>query len=154
MVPRSSILVVFLWCWRTGVTYCNNSDENLTVWNATVVTQLELTRFIENVTAYTDRKNTTNCVYLSLAGGNNYELDIVRIMKISVNGNLIIESNGNLSEITCTASLSDLDELSQIIKPLSGATLVLLDGLVFTGCPVPILIEEASNVVIQNCVFQ
>ena len=66
-----------------------------------------------------------------------------------------MEGNGSLlAEVTCKTSLSDLEELSKTIQPLSRASLVLLDELVFTGCPIPILIEEASNVIIQNCIFQ
>ena len=125
------------------------------VWNVTIMNQLDLTRFIENVTTYTDRWNATNCVHLSLAGGRQYELDIVKLMKIAINGSLIMEKNGSLlAEINCSTAISDLKELSKAIKPLSRASLVLLHGLVFTGCPVPILIEETSNVVIKNCVFQ
>ena len=138
-----------LWCAPA------DSDDNLTVWNVTIVNRLELTRFIANVTTYTERWNTKNFIHLSLAGGRNYELDIVKLMKISINGSLIMEGNGSLlAEVNCKTSLSDLEELSKTIQPLSRASLVLLDGLVFTGCPIPILIEEASNVIIQNCIFQ
>ena len=78
---------------------------------------------------------------------------------VSINGSLIMESKGGPAEINCITSLSgytiyDLEKLREALQPLSGASLVLLDGLVFNGCPVPILIEEALNVVIQNCVFQ
>ena len=59
-----------------------------------------------------------------------------------------------MAESNCTASQSDLEELREVVQPISRASLVLMDGLVFTGCPVPIMIEEASSVVIQNCVFQ
>ena len=165
VIMKSLILVLLALHWRIADAVENSvcrgfnnsdasSDENLTVWNVTVVTQLELSRFIENVTTYTKRCNTTNCLYLSLTGGSNYELDIVNIMKLSINGSLMIESKGGLSEINCTTASSDLEELSQTVQPLSRASLVLLDGLIFTGCPVPILIEEASNVFIQNCVFR
>ena len=135
-----------------------DSDErNCTVWNVTIVNQLELISFLRNVTIYTDQWNTTNCIYLSLAGGrkSSYELDIVKLMKISRNGSLTMRRSGALlAEFNCKTGLSDLEELNKTVKPLSSASLVLLDGLAFSGCPVPILIEEASNVVIQNCVFQ
>ena len=151
-----SILILVLWCWKTYVVCCNEFDENLVVWNATIFDHLQLTQFIENVTMYTDHRNTTNYIYLSLTGGTNYELDIVKLMKISVNGSLVIESKkGGSAEINCTIDQQyDLKELSQTVQPLSRASLVLLDGLIITGCPVPILIEEASSVVIQNCVFR
>ena len=150
-----SILGSVLCCWITYAVCCNELDENLAVWNATIVNQLQLTQFIDNVTMYTDHWNTTNCLYLSLTGGTNYELDIVKLMKISVNGSLVMESEGGSADMNCTIDPQyDLEELSQTLQPLSRASLVLLDGLIFTGCPVPILIEEASNVAIQNCVFQ
>ena len=155
---RSVLLVLLVWYWKTGHgAYCtsNNLDESLMVWNVTASTQLELTQFIENVTTYTDLKNITNCLYLSLAGGSNYELDIIKLIKISINGSLLLESKDGSANIACTAGGSfDLEAIRQTLQPLSRASLVLLDGLIFTGCPVPILIEEASNVVIQNCVFQ
>ena len=163
----SSLLVSMLWSglWCNAAASdfssdtANNADdsdeENLMVWDVMIADQLDLTRFIENVTTYTDRRNTTNSIRLSLAGGRQYELDIVKLMKITINGSLIMEKNGSLlAEIKCTTGISDLEELSKTIKPLSRASLVLLDGLTFTGCPVPILIEEASNVVIKNCIFQ
>ena len=149
------VLVLVLWYWRTNAC-CNDSDEDLTVWNITIVNRLELNWFIENVTTYTHLKNSTNCLYISLAGGNIYELDIVKLMKIAINGSLVMESKGGLAEINCTTGshLSDLEELSQTVQPLSRASQVLLDGLILVRCPVPILIEEASNVVLQNCAFQ
>ena len=139
-----------LWEWRIDAASHTN---NFLVWNVSVSSQVGLNQFIENVTTYSNKRNITNLVYLSLARGN-YELDIVKLMNISINGSLIMESEDGSVEIKCTAYLSDLEELRQRLNPLSHASLVLLDGLVFTGCPVPILIEDTSNVVIQNCVFQ
>ena len=139
--------------WSTDAAYRGSGD--LVVWNVTINSQLEMNRFIANVTAYSNKRGTVDCLYLSLAGGTNYEIDIVKLLNINVtNGNLIVKSKGGSVEINCTAHSSDLENLTQTLHPLSRASLVLLDGLIFTGCPVPILIEEASNVVIQNCVFQ
>ena len=148
------VLISGVWGWSTDAADCNSG--HFIVWNVTISSQLEMNRFIANVTAYNDKnRSTTNCIYLSLAGGTSYEMDIVKLLNINVtDGNLIVKSVGGSVEINCTAHLSNLDELSQIVQPLSRASLVLLDGLIFTECPVPILIEEASNVVIQNCVFQ
>ena len=81
-------------------------------------------------------------------------MNMMKLMFMATNGSLIMRSSGGTAEINCSTGISDLEELSKTIKPLSRASLVLLDGLVFTGCPVPILIEETSNVVIKNCVFQ
>ena len=128
-----------------------SAERGLLVWNVSIASQLELNQFIENVTACGDaKKNTTKYLHISLVA-NDYELDIIKLMNISTGGRLVIKSKGVRSAgINCTADLADAEDL----KPLSGASLVLLDGLIFTGCPVPILIEEVSNVLIQNCVFQ
>ena len=129
------------------------AEGGLLVWNVSIASQLDLNQCIENVTACGDaKKNTTKYLHISLVA-NDYELDIIKLMNISTNGRLVIESKGGRSAgINCTADLAD--GRAEDLKPLSGASLVLLDGLVFTGCPVPILIEEASSVLIQNCVFQ
>ena len=149
-------LILGVWGWSTDAADC--SIGHFVVWNVTISSQLEMNRFIANVTAYNDKnRSTTNCLHLSLAGGHgsNYEMDIVKLLNINVtDGNLIVKSVGGTAEINCTAHASDLEELREALQPLSRASLVLLDGLTFTGCPVPILIEKASNVVIQNCVFQ
>ena len=96
----------------------------------------------------------TTCIHLCLVGGYTYKVNMMKMMLWGTNSSLIIESKNNTAEIDCTADSSDLEELSKTLQPLSRASLVLLDGLIFTGCPVPILIEEASNVVVQNCVFR
>ena len=110
---------------------------------------------MENVTAYNDRRNMS-FLYLSLAGDNNYVLDIIKLMNISLSNDssLILESKGGSAKIDCIASQSDVKKLKEVVQPISRASLVLMDGLVITGCPVPLMIEEASNVTIQNCVFQ
>ena len=153
-----SLLVSTLWSWRTvnlGIDAASIGSGNKSfVWNVSVSTQVELNQFIENVTMYANAK-TSNFITLSLASGN-YELDIVTLMNIGTNGSVIMESEGSRGsvEIICTAYSSDLEELRQRLNPLLRASLVLLDGLIFTGCPVPILMEEVSNVVIENCVFR
>ena len=149
-----AVLLSGVLTWSTDAAYCGG-DLARVVWNVTISSQLEMNRFIANVTAYSNKRGTMDCLYLSLAGGTNYEIDIVKLLNINItNGNLIVKSKGGSVEINCTAHSSDLENLTQILRPLSRASLVLLDGLVFTGCPVPILIEEAFNVSIQNCVFQ
>ena len=99
--------------------------------------------------------NTLSCIHLVLAGGNSYKMNIIELMTCSgstTDHSLIMESQSGLAEVNCTAGSSDLD--GQALQPLSRASLVLLDGLIFTGCPVPMLLEEASNIIIQNCIFQ
>ena len=123
------------------------------IWKVSVTTQSQLNQFMENVTAYNE---DTYIIHLSLAGENHFTLDIVKLMNVSLidGGILVMEGKGGTVEIICIASHSDLKELKEVVQPISRASLVLMDGLVFTGCPVPIMIEEASNVTIQNCVFR
>ena len=158
------LLMPLLWHWRSNASEDGSGmNSEITtikldpvIWNASVTTQSQLDQFMENVTAYNDRRNTSY-LHLSLAGEtNSYTLDIVKLMNISLTngGSLILESKGGSAEIDCTASQSDLKELKEVVQPISRASLVLMDGLVFTGCPVPIMIEEASNVTIRNCVFR
>ena len=135
-----------------GSTNADACNDGRFVWNVSIVSQLDLNQFMENMTVCGDQKKAviTNCLYMSLVAGE-YELDIIALMKLSINGSLVIKSEGGSVGINCTAdNLVGMEDL----QPLSRALLVLLDGLIFTGCPVPILIEEASKVVIQNCVFQ
>jgi len=118
----------------------------------TITNQIELEQFLNSATASRDN---ISCVHLSLAAGNSYKLDIVRFMQINLehNASLKILGEGGGVDINCTASFSDLEELRKLNLSVSRASLVLLDGLVFTACPVPIVIEEALNVVISNCHF-
>ena len=94
------------------------------------------------------------CVHLCLVGGCTYKVNMMKMMLWGTNSSLIMESKDGTAEIDCKADSSDLEELDKTLQPLSRASLVLLDGLKFTGCPVPIQIEEVSNVVIQNCIFR
>ena len=157
------VLISVLWHWRIDASEDGSgmNNEMITselgpiIWNVSVTTQSQLDQFMENVTAYNDRRNTS-CLHLSLAGDNSYMLDIVKLMNISLtnDSSLILESKGGPAEIDCTASQSDMKELKEVVQPISRASLVLLDGLVITGCPVPLMIEKSFNITIQNCVFQ
>ena len=121
-----------------------------------VSNQSEIDQFMKTPQFYNNPSNNPVCIHFLLNPGNAYKVDMMKMMFLATNGSLIMKSNGGPVEIHCTAGSSDLagEAVNQIIQPLSRAPLVLLDGLVFTGCPVPILIEEASNVVIQDCVFR
>ena len=141
--------------WRIDASEDGSGISDEMIWNISVTNQSQLDQFMENVTAYNDRRNTSY-LHLTLAGNNSYIVDIVKLMNISLtnDGKLIVESKGGLAEIDCRASQSDLKELRNIVQPISRASLVLMDGLVITRCPVPIMIEEVCNVTIQNCVFR
>ena len=132
-------------------TTCSNAGS--LQWNFLISNQSELEQFVENA-----RWNHSKCIHLSLAGTNSYTLDIVDFMNVTSfsigsNGSLIIQGIGGKVDINCTSSYSDLNGLLQILRPISNALLVILDGLVFNSCPVPVLIEEVSTVVVKNCVF-
>ena len=123
--------------------------------NVLLTTQSELYQFVE--TARLDH-NDSKCIYLSLVGNISYTLDIVDFMNVTSSsiansGSLVVQGIGGKVEIDCVSSRSDWDELLQILRPISNALLVVLDELVFINCPVPVLIEEVSTVVIKNCVF-
>ena len=147
-------LLGVLWHWSSDAG--GRNAKPMLVGSVFVTNQSQLDQFISNVTASRD-------THLTLAGDNSYVLDIVKLMKDSnqINNNnnnyssqFIMESKGGPAEINCTASESDPEKLREVVKPISNASVVQLDGLIFTGCPVPIMIEEVNNVTIQNCVFQ
>lgn len=127
-------------------------------WNhVSIANQSELDQFVKTASDIWNY-NIGRCIHLSLAGDNNYTLDIVDFMNVTSssladNGSLVIQAVGSKVEINCMSDQTDLDKLRQILQPISNALLVLLDGLVFINCPVPVLIEEVSVVIIQNCVF-
>ena len=123
------------------------------VWrNVTVSNQSQLDEFVANVSSQ-DESNKATCIQLSFTGmGRSFKLDLLQLMRINlVNGSLVI--TGNSVNINCITNVTDSEELRKLLHPISRALLVLFDGLVFTRCPVPIVFEEVSNVIIQNCVF-
>ena len=120
-----------------------------------ITKQSELDQFVESIRT---NHNDSSCIELSLTGNNSYTLDIVDFMNVTSffianNGSLIMQGRGGKVDINCVSSKSDLNELLRILQPISNAWLVILDGLVFISCPVPVLIEEVSTVMVQNCVF-
>ena len=127
--------------------FCNCSMKT------SVNNQSQLDKFMANISSYSsDNASDDVCVRLSLVG-SIFKLDVLQLMKINLgtNGSLVI--TGNSVNINCTTNVTDPEELRELLQPISRALLVLFDGLVFTGCPVPIVMEEVSNVMIQNCVF-
>ena len=145
------LLIISVILLSTGV--CSYCDRD---WDVVITNQSELDLF---VAAARLNQDNNNCIYLSLLGNSSYTLDIVDFMNvtsfsIATNGSLIMQAMGGTVDINCVSSQSDLDELLQILRPISNALLVMLDELVFNNCPVPVLIEEVAVVVVQNCVFQ
>ena len=133
-------------------------------WNVSIDGQEELDSFVDNLTSSTQNSSSNSrelierCIEVSLTG-TSYRLDVIKLMKVKlgVGGGLVVQAATNRSrvKINCVASSvsTSLEELESALKPLSNVSLVVLDGLIFTGCPVPVLFEEISTVIVQNCDF-
>ena len=117
----------------------------------TITDQTQLDKVIQESVS-SGNSNTTQCIHWSFAG-DTFQLNLVQLLRINlpINGSLTIK--GNSVNLQCTTNITDKERLQEILEPISRARVVLFDGLVFTECPVPIVIEEVYNVVIQNCVF-
>lgn len=158
-----SILLLFWWfvylsCDGVKANYaprfeCSDIADN---WTVSVHNQTELDNFMEQTTLFTD---TSRCIQLSLIGDVRYRvryrLDIVKLMQINLrtSGGLIVEGTNRPVEIDCSANISNITQSKGVPKPISNTSLVLFDGLTFVRCPVPIMIEEVSTVVVKNCEF-
>ena len=92
------------------------------------------------------------CIQLLLIG-DSFKLDPLQLMGMKLDANASLVIIGDSVNIHCTSNITDQEELMGMLQPISRAQSVLFDGLVFTKCPVPIVIEEVYNVMIQNCVF-
>ena len=123
---------------------------------ARIADQSKLDLFMRNISLYDNpNANTTKCIQLSFVGSiRSFKLDLVQLMRINLGTNGSLTISGNTINIYCSIiNVTDIEELRKLLRPISRALLVLFDGLVFTRCPVPIVIEEVANVIIQNCVF-
>ena len=123
-----------------------SSEENLLISD-----QSQLNMFFTNTSLYDNR---TKCIQL-LFIGNSFNVNLLQLMRINLgtNGSLAIMGGDSGVNINCAINVTDPEELREMLQPISRALFVLFDGLVFTQCPVPIVIEEVYNVVILNCVF-
>ena len=148
---------------------CNNADSNGDIlncfnetidsvvrWNISIDEQEELDEFIDNATSTNDKDR---CIQLFLTG-ESYTLDVMKIMgiKLGTGGGLVIVGVANNAPVTinCVATsnaISDSEELINNSTLVAKVSLVVLDGLLFTECPVPVVLEEVSTVIVQNCVF-
>ena len=138
---------VYLDCFNESERF--NSNRNVSIRD-----QKELDNFVENIATSTDG-DIDRCIQLYLTG-ESYRLDVIKLMqvKLGTGGGLVVV--GVISpqvKITCVASLSTLEELRSALNPISNVSLVALYGLMFSGCPVPIVLEEVSTVIVQNCNF-
>ena len=134
--------------------YNNNNVRSTSNWSVHANNQAELDDFMKNATSFTN-ETANRCIRISLTG-SKYTLDVVKMMqlKLGMRGSLIVVGVAGHVEIDCTASTSNLDKLRNIFKPISNISLVAFNGLIFNSCPVPIIIEEVSVVVVNSCVFR
>ena len=125
-------------------------SQTCSVRKSVISDQSQLDLFIRNTSLY---DNSTKCIQLSLVG-SSFNVDLLPLMRINLGTNGSLEITGDSVNIDCSINTTDRVELKDMLQPIiSHALLVLLDGLVFTKCPVPILIEEVSTVIVRNCVF-
>ena len=134
---------------------CSDERFNSTrIISTTINGQRELSDFVNNVTSTNADKD--RCIQLLLTG-KSYSLDIIKIMrmKLGTGGGLVIVGVANARvAINCVApNVSDLEELINNSTLVANVSLVVLDGLLFAECPVPVVLEEVSTVIVQNCVF-
>ena len=117
--------------------------------------QTELDRYLDDEISYRRKNNATRCIQWILTG-RSYQLDMVELMKINLqqSDSLIIQGhNGNMVDVNCVGGPANMEELFKTVQPLH-SSLLILDSLTFVECPVPLLIEEVSKVLISNCIFQ
>ena len=121
------------------------------VTNLTISNQSQLDIFLTDTSLY---DNSTKCIQLSLIG-NTFNVNLLQLMEINLgtNGSLAITGGDSEVSINCSINVTYQGELRDMLQPISRAHLILFDGLRFTECPVPIVIEEVYNVMILNCVF-
>ena len=144
----TKFLLTLLWHWSSNA---GSRHAKILVASVFVTNQSQLDEFINGNVIDTPNLAPD----LTLAGNNTYVLDIIKLINMYKDSSqLIMESKGGPAEITCTASESDPEKLKEVAQPISRASLVQMEGLIFTGCPVPIMIEEVKNVTIRNCIFQ
>jgi len=140
----------FCWSSITGTSTTENATENLLLRNVVARDQQELDQLLSNLSS----QSSNTPVYVEiLFAGDIFRLDVVELMRVHFTSLTMIGSGGQVY-IDCVGGQSDLEVLRSNLQPLSIVSLFSIDGLVFTKCPVPLLIEEASTVVIQNCVFR
>ena len=134
---------------------CFNERFNSTVIrNITINGQEELDNFVDNVTSFVN-DDTDRCIQLFLTR-KAYELNMIKIMgiKLGTGGGLVMIGVANPRvTIDCFSTISGLQELRSNLKPIANVSLVVLSGLRFAGCPVPVVLEEVSTVIVQNCDF-
>ena len=149
-----TVVVISLICRKVSCVSPGAESQTCSVRKSVISDQTQLDLFIRNTSLY---DNSTKCIQLSL-NGSSFNVDLLQLMRLNLGTNGSLEITGSITgdsvNINCSINITDHVELKDMLQPIiSRALLVLLDGLVFTKCPVPILIEEVSTVIVRNCVF-
>lgn len=165
MAASHSLLLIEFCILLFGCNKVDSSDETFNCfserfdstirWNISINGQEELDNFVDNITSFPDYDDADRCIQLFLTE-KSYELDVIKLMRIKLGtgGGLVMVGVANSHTIiNCTANVSGLEKLRNSLKPLANVSLVALDGLTFTRCPVPFVLEEVSRVMVQNCDF-
>ena len=80
-------------------------------------------------------------------------MKFVHGVDLKENDSLTVTGEVSAVIINCVDDARSILEYLQS-RRLLHASVVIFDGLVFTGCLLPIYVEEVNTVVIQNCVFR
>ena len=160
LVPSTPIVLCILLFSCSNVDSSDSLDcfsdrfNSAVIRNVSINGQEELDNFVDDVISFMD-DDTDRCIQLFLTR-EVYKLDMIKVMgvKLGTGGGLVMVGVANPRvTINCVASISGLEELRSNLKPIANVSLVVLNGLKFAGCPVPVVLEEVSTVIIQNCDF-
>ena len=130
---------------------------NSTCFVYNVSNQSELDIWLDDMTLERTQNRGPRCIQLSLTA-NEYQLNVTNFARgvdLMENDSLLVRGKGSIS-CNSAANLFGEDSVADYLSStkLSKASLVVFDGLVFTGCVLPVNVEEVDTVVIQNCVFR
>ena len=154
------IIIIVLCILQFGCNNVTSSSDNLDCFderfnsvkrciNESIDGQRELDDFVNNLADDDEDK----CVQLFLTG-ESYTLDMIKIMgiKLGGDGGFVIVGTSNQRVTINVSNVSNLEELINSTL-IANVSLVVLDRLIFTECPVPVVLEEVSTVIVQNCEF-
>ena len=157
---RPAVVLIVLCILQFGCNNLSSSSDNLDCFdkrfssvkrciNKSIHGQRELDDFVNNLADDDEDK----CIQLFLTG-ESYSLDMIKIMRIKLGadgGFVIVGVSNPRVTINVTNVSNDLELINSSL--IANVSLVVLDGLIFTRCPVPIVLEEVSTVIVQSCVF-
>jgi len=119
--------------------------------------QFQLDCFIDNITSQQPDEQQPRTIQLSLTP-NVYQLNVTKfVRRVDALDDYILIVKGENGEVLINCMDEGIVSISRehlqnrrILK----ASMIVLDRLVFSGCVLPVYVEEVDTVVIQNCVFR